>query len=132
MIKPSCFWLVCALPFALTAFAHSAYSAKRYAALAVVPQHGAQYHGYAKGDSKRNAQAGALKACGNRRCRVVQQYRPGECVNIVLGNEQIWWDNTYFTRQASDYTLATCRSSDRNCRRLIAESCPGENLFSTE
>ena len=124
MIKFSCFWLVCALPFTLTAFAHPAYSAKRYAALAVVPQHGAQYHGYAKGDSKRNAHARALKACGNRRCRVVQEYRPGECVNIVLGNEQIWWDNTDFTRRAGVYTMTTCRGLDRNCRRLIAECLP--------
>lgn len=99
----------------------AANASKRYAALAVVPKHGAQYHGYAEAENRRLANAKALKSCGNRGCTVVQTYRPGECVNIVLGNEQIWWDNQTFTMKAKTPLMQHCRSFDRSCRVLVAK-----------
>jgi hypothetical protein len=99
-------------------------TSKRYAALAVVPKHGAQYHGFAEAENRRLAIAKALKSCGNRGCTVVQTYRPGECVNIVLGNEQIWWDNQTFTMKAKTLLMQHCRGLDRNCRVLVAKCLP--------
>ena len=72
--------------------------AETYAALAVVPQHGRVHHGYAKRDSIKAARAAALRKCGHARCIVAQDYRVPQCVHLVLGDGQIFWNNDRFGR----------------------------------
>jgi hypothetical protein len=95
--------------------------AETYAALAVVPQHGRVHHGYAKRDSIKAARAAALKKCGHARCIVAQGYRVPQCVHLVLGDGQIFWNNERFGRNERARIMDACRRVDENCSVIVSE-----------
>jgi len=95
--------------------------AKSYAALAVVPQHGRVYHGYAQRPSLKQAKDAALRKCANARCVVSQVYQPGQCAHLVLGNNQIFWNNDRFGRSERSRILNACRRVDDNCSVILSE-----------
>lgn len=95
--------------------------AKTYAALAVVPQHGRVHHGYAKRDSINQARAAALRKCGHARCIVAQDYRAPQCVHLVLGDGQIFWNNDRYGRNERGRIVDACRRVDENCSVIVSE-----------
>lgn len=96
-------------------------SADTYAALAVVPGHGVDYHAYAQSDTVDAASDAAMKACANARCKVVRIYRPGECTYLVLGTFQIFWNETY--DETKQKTARDCDTFDEACRVLLESNC---------
>ncbi len=92
-----------------------------YAVLAVVPGKGRMFHGYAKRESGSVARKAAMSKCSNYDCTVVQEYSPGQCVHIVLGDDQIYWNNTGFTPERKQDVLAFCNRIDENCRFIVSE-----------
>ena len=99
-------------------------AADPYAAFAVVPGKGAAFHGYATGASRSKAKRAALSNCRNRRCRVVQEYRSGQCAHVVLGRFQVFWNETGFTRSRGRDIMAHCRRYDENCKVVVKECLP--------
>ena len=96
-------------------------TAKTYAALAVVPQRGRVFHGYAKRDSIPKARAAALLKCANKNCIVVQVYKPPQCAHLVLGNNQIFWNNKKFGKSERSNILGACKRIDDNCFVIVTE-----------
>ena len=92
-----------------------------FAAFAVVLRHGAKFHGYGRGTTAVRAKNGALKACGNFRCKIVQQYHHGQCANVVLGTEQVWWNDTDFSEASWANILNYCAGHDKGCKVIVSE-----------
>ena len=95
--------------------------AKTYAALAVVPKQGRIYHGYAKRESQQKARAAALRKCANRKCIIVQEYKPSQCVHLVLGNNQIFWSDRWFGKSHGGIVLDECSRVDDHCVYIVTE-----------
>jgi hypothetical protein len=92
-----------------------------HAALAVVPKHGKQFHGLGFGATVAEAQKAALAKCSSGRCEVVQLYRPGQCVNLVIGAYQIFWN-----MGLEDFAtvMRYCKKRDPACRKLVSACLP--------
>lgn len=95
-----------------------------YAALAVVPKHGKQFHGLGYGSNVSQAQKAALSKCTSGRCQIVQIYRPGQCVHLVIGAYQIFWNNEHFDSKAGKEVMAFCKGQDPSCRKLTSKCLP--------
>ena len=119
------------LPFLFTplVFADVAAAKMTYAALAVVPKHGKQFHGLGYGATVAAAKRAALAKCSRgvwrvmpyRRCQVVQLYGPGQCVNLVIGASQIWWNSS--PKEARE-VMPYCQKHDPACRKLVSACLP--------
>ena len=92
-----------------------------YAALSVVPGKGRMFHGYAKRESGSVARKAAMSKCSNYNCTVVQEYNPGQCVHIVLGDDQIYWNQEGFTPERKQDILDFCNRIDENCQFIVSE-----------
>ena len=92
-----------------------------YAALAVVPAKGRAFHGYAKRDTGSAARSAATSKCSHYACKVVQEYLPGQCVHIVLGDDQIYWNQEDFTPERRQDILDFCDRIDENCQVVVSE-----------
>ena len=92
-----------------------------YAALAVVPQQGRLYHGYAKADTASGARNSAYRKCDNTKCTVVQLYTSGQCANIALGNDQIYWNEEDFSTRSREAVMAFCGRIDTDCQIIVSE-----------
>lgn len=79
--------------------------AATYAAMAVVPGQGRDFHGYSTGSSAQRAQRGALARCANKRCIIVRTYGPGQCAHVVLGTRQVFWNERLFSAREREFTL---------------------------
>lgn len=99
-------------------------TAVTYAALAVVPGKGRMFHGYAKRQSRRAARTEARSKCSNYDCTVVQDYKSGQCVHIVLGNDQIYWNEENFNPGHRQDVLSFCNRIDDNCQVVVSECLP--------
>jgi hypothetical protein len=96
-------------------------ASKSYGALAVVPGQGRDFHGYGKGTTAEAAQQAAVRACSNERCKLVQTYVTGQCVHLILGRRQIFWNDRLFSSRERKYTLQECQRVDSGCRVLRSE-----------
>jgi hypothetical protein len=112
------------MPFLLASviFSNVAAAKMNHAALAVLPKHGKQFHGLGYGATAAEAQKAALAKCSNGRCEVVQLYRPGQCLNLVIGAYQIFWN----TKASEDLTtvMRYCKKRDPDCRKLVSACLP--------
>jgi hypothetical protein len=111
------------LPFLLSAVISADAAAARlnHAALAVVPKHGKQFHGLGYGKTAAEAQKAALAKCANGRCEVVQLYGPGQCVDLVIGAYQIFWN---MGSEDAGTVMRYCKKRDPACRELISACLP--------
>jgi|HubBroStandDraft_3_1064219.scaffolds.fasta_scaffold1257719_1 hypothetical protein len=95
-----------------------------YGALAVVPGQGRDFHGFATAKTIGTALDAALAQCGDKRCRLVKAYGPGQCVHIVLGERQIFWNSKLFSSREKEFVLAGCEKVDRECKTVFSECLP--------
>jgi len=95
-----------------------------YSALAVVPKHGKQFHGLGYGSNASQAQKAALAKCSSGRCQIVQIYRPGQCVHLVIGASQIFWNNDRFGATEGKNVMKYCREQDTSCRKVVSICLP--------
>lgn|SRR5689334_14808883 len=93
-----------------------------HAALAVVPKHGKQFHGLGYGTTVAEAQKAALAKCSNGRCQVVQLYGPGQCMNLVIGAYQIFWNTS--PKEDAKTVMRYCQKRDPACRKLVSACLP--------
>jgi len=100
----------------------SAGAKSQYGAVAVVPGQGLDYHGIAIESSAREARQTALKLCGMARCAVVQQYVPGQCIHVVMGSHQIFWNNALFSAREKSSVLRACKRAESGCK-VIQSTC---------
>lgn len=97
--------------------------ARGYAAIAVVPRQGVKYYGFGEGESASEARKSALRKCANANCKVVANYRPGQCAIMVSGTKQIFW-NTATQPTAERLRAATlnhCERIDTACRTILQQ-----------
>ena len=99
-------------------------SATTYAAIAVVPGKGQKFHGYAKRESAAEAKRAALKKCPDYDCIVVHVYLSDQCVHIVLGDDQIYWNTGTYTPQRRQDIIDRCERIDENCQVIVSECLP--------
>jgi hypothetical protein len=99
--------------------------AEPQAALAVVPQQGRQFHGFAsaKTGDVQTIHPRALQKCGDHRCVVAQEWTKSECAILVAGTGQIFWntEQTGNREQMREILLAHCNRIDESCRILLTE-----------
>jgi hypothetical protein len=92
-----------------------------YAAFAAVPKFGAKYHGYARGQTRDAARMLALRACKNPLCRVMQEYKHGECVYVYLGEHQVYWNQPNVRNVRGKEMAAYCARYDNGCKAIVSE-----------
>ena len=115
------FAIVLAFLFTTMLSADVAAAKMNHAALAVVPKHGKQFHGLGYGATAAEAQKAALAKCSNGRCEVVQLYGPGQCVNLVIGAYQIFWN---MGSENAESVMRYCKKRDPACRKLVSACLP--------
>jgi hypothetical protein len=94
-------------------------AAEVHSALAVVPKHGRQFHGYAVANSAKEARRVALRKCANSKCIIVRRYQTPQCVHILLGDAQIFWNANRTDIGELASVLSYCQQVDRNCHILV-------------
>src|SRR5262245_8247507 len=99
-------------------------SAKTYGAIAVVWGQGRDFHGIGTGSTRASARTKALAACHNGRCKIATNYGPGQCIFVVLGTRQVWWNDRLFSAREKKYTIAQCQKEDSNCRVIFSKCLP--------
>lgn len=112
------------LVLAITMGAESAAAADNYAALAVVWKQGKKFHGLAYGSSIAEAKKVALRKCRDKRCAVATVYRPGQCVHLVMGAYQIFWNTDRFGAGESKNVMNFCKKQDPSCRKMLSHCLP--------
>jgi hypothetical protein len=108
--------------FAAVFCADVAAAKMNHAALAVVPKHGKQFHGLGYGSTVAQAKKAALARCSNSRCQVVQLYGPGQCMNLVIGAYQIFWNTS--PAEDAKTVMRYCQNRDPGCRKLVSACLP--------
>jgi len=105
-------------------FTGSPAAAAEYGAIAVVPQQGAKYYSFGNGPSQAKAQKTALRKCGHSRCKIVENYRPGQCAIMALGRRQVFWNSAVPANVLRERArlLKHCDRIDSNCR-VILQQC---------
>ena len=98
--------------------------AKTYAAVAVVWGQGRDFHGVGTGSTRATARKAALSACRNGRCKIATTYGPGQCIFVVLGERQVWWNDRLFSARERKYVMAQCRKEDSNCSVIYSKCLP--------
>ena len=98
--------------------------ATTFAALAVVPGKGRTWHGYAKRSTAKEAREAAKTKCANTKCQIVSKYKSGQCVHLVLGDDQIYWNEDVFTMERRQDVLDFCENIDENCQVIVSECLP--------
>ena len=112
------------LTVVLIAFPINEALAKTYATIAVVWGQGRDFHGVGTGSTRGAARKAALAACQNRRCKIATNYGPGQCIFVVLGNRQVWWNDRLFSAREQKYVIAQCRKEDSNCHVIYSKCLP--------
>jgi hypothetical protein len=112
------------LTMILSAFPINEALAKTYAAIAVVWGQGRDFHGVGTGSTRATARKAALAACRNGRCKIATNYGPGQCIFVVLGERQVWWNDRLFSARERKYVIAQCRKEDSNCRVIYSKCLP--------
>lgn len=92
-----------------------------YGALAVVPGQGREARGFGTAITAQQAKQMAMRECANARCKVVQEYQPGQCAHVVLGERQIFWNNEIYTKRELANITRYCKVHDRNCKVLLTK-----------
>jgi hypothetical protein len=108
----------------LVAFPTNEAIAKTYGAIAVVWGQGRDYHGVGTGSNAGAARRAALAACRNSRCKIATKCGPGQCVFVVLGERQVWWNDRLFSAREQTFVLATCRKNDSHCKVIYSKCLP--------
>jgi hypothetical protein len=103
----------------------SAQAKPSYGAIAVVPGQGLDFHGVAIESSASEARDAAMKRCGKSRCKIVQDYVPGQCMHVVTGYHQIFWNNALFSKREKSSILQACRKTESGCK-VIKSACMAE------
>ena len=78
------------------AISGAAQTGELVAVLAAAPGQGAQYQWIRQGHFRERSSSvvqRALASCYSERCKVVQQWRQGECIGVVWGERYIWWND---------------------------------------
>jgi hypothetical protein len=94
--------------------------AKNFASIAAAPDDAAKYHGYGEGDNFADAKAAALRSCGNPSCEIMFNYKGGECLSMVLGDTNLFWNTEQFdtTEEMQERVLNYCGKNDTGCRPI--------------
>ena len=99
-------------------------NATTFAALAVVPGQGRNFHGYAKRATATDARTEAKKKCENTKCKIIHEYKSGQCVHLVIGDDQIYWNEAPYTEIRRQEILDFCGRIDENCQVIVSECLP--------
>ncbi|WP_080578775.1 DUF4189 domain-containing protein [Sinorhizobium fredii] len=110
------------LTFFFLALSTSAQANSSYGSIAVVPGQGLYFHGIAIERSASEARQAALELCGKKRCKVVQNYGPGQCMHVVTGNRQIFWNDSVFSQREKTHVLRECQKIEGGCK-VIKSIC---------
>lgn len=105
----------------LSAFPINEALARTHAAIAVVWGQGRDFHGVGTGSTSGAARKAALASCQNGRCKIATDYGPGQCIFVVLGDRQVWWNERLFSARERKYTIAQCRKEDSNCHVIYSK-----------
>ncbi|MBL8893432.1 MAG: DUF4189 domain-containing protein [Rhizobiales bacterium] len=114
--------IVAALIFCLGT--QASFAKDNYAALAVVWKQGKRFHGLGYGSSLAAAKKAAVEECRNKRCVVATVYRPGQCIHLVMGAYQIFWNNDGFGPGESKNVMNFCKKQDPSCRKMLSQCLP--------
>lgn len=116
--------LIAAFLFCFLTSSEAATAKLDYAALAVVWKQGKKFHGLGYGATASEAKKAALTKCANPRCQIATVYRPGQCIHLVIGAYQIFWNDDRFGPKEDKAVMNFCRSQDPSCRKLKSECLP--------
>lgn len=92
-----------------------------YGAMAVVPGQGHDFHGEGIETSARQARRSAMSQCANKRCKVVQEYVPGQCVHVIQGQRQVFWNEELFSAREKRFVLEHCKVEDSRCSVVVSQ-----------
>jgi hypothetical protein len=90
-----------------------------YAAIAVVPQQGRRYWGFAARPEAMSARHAALSQCGHQRCIVASEFVPGQCAIVVQGQNQVFWGGE--PPDDNNTVLDYCELQDSGCEIVVLQ-----------